>query len=364
MRLVIATFCLVLTSSVLFGQALPRPAASAPRTTEDGATTAVPTITVERQALMLRSPDGYRTAISLQAAKRVNVAARMSGTVSNVYKELGQTAMAQEEVARLDQQVRQLELDRAQTLLKVAQLEHLEGETSEFRDTRISAAQSTATLAQLQFEETQVRAPFAGTVIHLFVQPGDYVAAGSPVLTLIDGSTLTALIPVERSQAKPGDVLSLQVEGRHVDARVMALLPPPSEFESLRDLFTSLAAAHVSIDNANRALHVGQTVISDMIPRHPIAEVPNRSVLNGIEGERKVQVLREGFVRDLPVQLLGNVGDTHVFVSARFQNEDELIVTTSEPLTDGTWLRPKLEVPVEAASRLRTQPRSAQSPPF
>ncbi|MEZ5945062.1 MAG: HlyD family efflux transporter periplasmic adaptor subunit [Planctomycetaceae bacterium] len=309
----------------------------------------VQTITVERQALTLQDAARYRVPISLHAARSVVVTAQMSGVVANVYRELAQDVAAQEELVRLDQRERQLEVDEKQALYLLAVATANSGKSPGENEPRTAAAKAALDLAKLRFETTQVRSPLAGRILNIAVQEGDYVHAGSPVMTVVDASTLTTLIPVERSSTKAGDKITVQVEGKGVEAKVDAILPPPPEMEPLRDLFVSLAAAHVTIDNASGKLAVGQSVFSELIPRHPIAEVPNQSIINATEGQRKVQVLRDGFVRDLTIQLLGNVGDTHVYVSARFQEGDELIASSSEPLTDGTWLRPKLAV-LEAAA--------------
>jgi hypothetical protein len=49
-----------------------------------------------------------------------------------------------------------------------------------------------------------------------------------------------------------------------------------------------------------------------------------------------VQVIRDGFVRDVKVELLGQMGEDYVFVSGRFGLTDELVLKSSEPLLDGS----------------------------
>jgi hypothetical protein len=91
-------------------------------------------------------------------------------------------------------------------------------------------------------------------------------------------------------------------------------------------------------------------VYSDLIPRHPVVESPTAAIGNSADGQRKVQVIREGFVRDVPVQLLGQSGDTHVFVTGRFGPTDELVVKSSAELLDGTRVVQATEDPVAGAS--------------
>ena len=360
----LSLFCLSLIASATWAQ----PAPSSSATPTISAKSELPTVTIERAALTPRSPDQYRTPLYLKAQRTVRVAAQRSGVVDNVYKKLGDKVTAQEEFVQLNLKQAELQRDRANALLRAAQLEALSGAAKEIGEARVAAANADVELAELQLEACHVRAPFAGIVMELIVQPGNFVRAGDHVFTVADSSVLTALVPIERSQVKIGDTLTLQVEGRRANAKVEAILPPPAELEPLRDLFNSLAVASVVIENRSNEWSVGQTILSDLIPRHPIVEVANQAVLNGAEGERKVQVLREGFVRSLPVQLLGNVGDTHVFVSGRFQAGDELITSSSTPLSDGTWLRPRLEVEGPAKSDAATPgsptPKPVTAPSF
>jgi hypothetical protein len=52
-----------------------------------------------------------------------------------------------------------------------------------------------------------------------------------------------------------------------------------------------------------------------------------------------LQVLRENVVRDLNVRILGKVGTDDLYVSGRFVNGDEVIVSSTRALADGTPLR-------------------------
>jgi hypothetical protein len=55
-----------------------------------------------------------------------------------------------------------------------------------------------------------------------------------------------------------------------------------------------------------------------------------------------VQVLREDVVRDIPIQPLGQPTAERVLVSGSFVEGDELIVSASRELADGTQIRPTL----------------------
>ena len=110
-------------------------------------------------------------------------------------------------------------------------------------------------------------------------------------------------------------------------------------FDPLRELTVSPASAVVSVDNSSGKFHAGQTVYSELIPLTPVALVPSACVSNVPDGNRKVKVLRDNVIRDIIVRILAKVGTESVFVSARFNEGDEVIISSSRELADGTPLR-------------------------
>jgi hypothetical protein len=160
------------------------------------------------------------------------------------------------------------------------------------------------------------------------------------MMTFGDPSRMQIEIPVNRKTVKPGDSIKLRVEDKTVQGRVEAVLPLAERFKSLRELANSVASAIIILDNPNGQFKTGQAVYVELIPRHPVIEIPTASLANQPNGKRRVQIVRDYVVRDIEIQLLGQVGVDRVFVSGAFSNRDELIVSTSQTLADGTQIRP------------------------
>ena len=184
-----------------------------------------------------------------------------------------------------------------------------------------------------------IRGPFNGEIQRVDVVEGQFVRAGEKLATLIDPSRLVVEVPVERANATPGSNVDIKVEETPVKARVETVMALADKFDPLRELTVSPASAIVSVENTQGKLFAGQTVYSDLIPLAPVALVPSGSISNAEEGNRKVQVLRENVIRNLPVKILAKVGNDSVFVSGRFNEGDEVIVSTTRELADGTPLR-------------------------
>jgi hypothetical protein len=101
----------------------------------------------------------------------------------------------------------------------------------------------------------------------------------------------------------------------------------------------SAALASVTLKNSEGAFKSGQTVYSPLVPREPIADVPNACIGNVGDGSHKVQVLRDNTVRDVAIATLAPVGVDRSFVSGPFREGDEVIESASQELADGTVVR-------------------------
>lgn len=311
-------------------------------------------VVIERMALDVRSPETYRVSLQLEPVQSIRLVARVDGVIDSVAVKPGEQVSAQEEVVRFQAGVRQTELERAQAAFQLARLEQeaaAEGPGSELAAARLDLAKLDLQIAEQRLEHLVVRAPFDGTISRVHVTEGQFVRAGEPLATLADLNKLAVSIPVSRNDVHVGDRIDVQVEDKTVAGEVVRMLPLAEEFEPLRDLFLTIATARVVVDGAG--LSAGQAVSSEMIPRQPVAEVPTAALSATNDGRRKVQVVREEFVRDVMVQLHGQNGEGHIFVSGRFEPTDELIVESSRSLLEGTRIVPSAAGEFEQAPARR-----------
>ena len=316
---------------------------------------------IERVSLALRDPATYHVTMELEPATSVRLVARVDGVIHRVLAERGEAVSREEEVVRLESGLCELELERAKAALQLAQHESEfaeGGPSSIIASDRVRVAELDVQIAEHRQDDTRTRVPFDGTITAIHVVPGQVVRSGDPLVTLSDLSQLTVDVPVSRPDVDEGAPFELRVEEQAVTGQITHLLPLAEEFHRLRDLFLSVTTARITVDNQAGELSVGQTVHSDFVPRHPVAEIPTAALLNADDGQRKVQVIREGYVRDVPIQLLGQDGDEYVFVSGRFGPADELVVKTSAELLDGTRVVPSTSEFQPAPTQQRRRPSS------
>ncbi|MEZ6058265.1 MAG: HlyD family efflux transporter periplasmic adaptor subunit [Planctomycetaceae bacterium] len=292
-------------------------------------------VVIERAPLMLRPPSTYDIPLKLQPGREVTLVAMADGVVVSVMaKPGGQKVLSGSEIVRIDARIRQLELERAKAALAVA-VEEEKGAAGSVTKARVAVAEKDVEIAELNLELTSVRVPFEGHLYSLPVVEGAYVRRGDPLATITDATRLVAEVPIDRNAFKVGDMIELKVEETTVQGKLTAIVPLSPRFDPLRGLFQSVAGGIVEIDNAGDRFLTGQTVYSPMIPRNTVTEVGMTVIRSTEDGTRTVQVIRDGFVRNVPVVLLGQIGDGNVWVTGRFSPGDELVVRSSEPLLDG-----------------------------
>jgi multidrug resistance efflux pump len=96
------------------------------------------------------------------------------------------------------------------------------------------AAEETIRLIEEQIADTEIRAPFSGTVTHKVVETGEVVSPGAPIVTLANLSTATLTLYVsgnDLSRVRLGQRVQVRVDGdtRTFDGTV-SYISPSAEF--------------------------------------------------------------------------------------------------------------------------------------
>ena len=310
------------------------------------------TVSIQREAITLRHPRDYYVPLNLKPVRLLKVSAPVDGIVHSVDVKPGDMPTSKTVLVRLDSSIPEAEVNRAEAALELAKQEqkNATGKNSTIAKAQVDLAEAELVIAKIKLEQTIIRAPFKGEIFRSFTSPGAFVRAGEPLIELGDSSRLQVEIPLQREQAKKGASINLNVEEQTVQATVDQVLPLAPQFEKLRDLANSISSAVVILDNKKNQYRPGQSVSVALIPRYSIAEIPTVSVMNTPDGIRKIQIVRKNVIRDLTPQILGQIGPERLFVSAAFNKDDEIIVSTSQPLPDGTQVQPKLTVGTTEAS--------------
>jgi HlyD family secretion protein len=135
---------------------------------------------------------------------------------------------------------------------------------------QIQAAGAGVALARAGVEDTRVSAPFTGTVLQRLVEPGEVVAAGTPLVTLVDLSKLHAKVYIaehDLGKVKVGDPARVYADAfpaRHFGARVAAVSQhaefTPRDVHMKDERVKLVFAVRLAIENPEGVLKPGMPV--------------------------------------------------------------------------------------------------------
>lgn len=296
---------------------------------------------VETTPIRLMSPDPYQVTAVLEPVRYVKLVAPFDGQIRSVDARLGVMVRESQELVQFDSTEANARVRIATAELKAKQAGAGAGMAPAARSD-IDAAEARVELAKAAQERCSVRAPFAGRVVDVPVYPGQFVLRGTPLVELADTSSLRTTLPADRRNVTVGSTITVTVEEQDAQCKVQAILPLHDSYAILRELATPFASAVVVFPNTRGQLDAGLRARPAGVPSMPLANIPRRAVrpddLRGAASSM-VQVIRNEYVTNIPVHVLGSIGPERVQVSGQFRSADALIVGTSIPLAPGTLVR-------------------------
>jgi len=208
-------------------------------------TVAVPSVQLAPEnvakAVVSRLTSGPAISGQLTPAREATVRAQVGGSLVRLTVDKGQPVQAGAEIARIASrdledslQSARVGVKSAETSLALAQSERqrtenlVKGGALAARDLELAqsavsnaeaalaAAKSRERSAAQQIEDTSIRAPFAGIVSDRPASAGDVVSPGTPIVTIIDPSSLRleALVPSDAiASVQPGAPVQFSIRG-------------------------------------------------------------------------------------------------------------------------------------------------------
>jgi len=321
---------------------------------------ALPPVKVETALVEHQKMPRYLTLTgSVSADRQSDIAANVSGRVTNTYVErgmpvkLGQiiavvdsraagfqavAAVAQSQAAQTQVQQAKQDCDRADTLFSQGALAKSEYERLKSQCTaqlyQANAAQANADLANKAAGDTIIRAPFDGIIGERFINVGEYVQPPSRVASVF------AINPVRVTLSVPEPAVALVKEGQALNLRVSSF--PDREFLAIvrfvspalrtntRDLIVEATAK-----NADGSLRPGMFATA----RLSVGEEEQPTVpVSAIRAEGTVKrmfLARNGQAFEVVVQT-GIEKDGRIAVLEPLSAGDKVIVSPPAGLQDGS----------------------------
>lgn len=244
------------------------------------------------------------------------------------------------------------DLDTAQAALVQAQAaydaaaKHLESVRSVSREAALKAAQGQLTSAlgkfkgaeaQVQFSE--IRSPIDGVVTDRPLFAGETANPGTPLITVMETTTLLAKAHIAQSLAqemKVGDDAKVHVPGiaEPIPAKVSLISPALDPGSTTLEVW-------LKIDNKSGMLKVGTPVKADIngITLPKVLKVPASAIFAAQDGSRSVMVVgSDGAAHRKPVTL-GIKGEDDVQITGGITADDFVITTGAYGIDDGTKVK-------------------------
>jgi len=161
-----------------------------------------PAIDVEVEAARRMDWQSRLPAIgTLKASQGIDLSVEIAGTITDVQFQSGEKVSKGQAIVLLDSEMEQASLASAEADLTLSRLEFQRARSlldrqaisrSEYDRLNAESQKAAASVAQLRasLAKKRVLAPFSGTIGIRQVDVGDYIAAGTPIATLQDLSTL------------------------------------------------------------------------------------------------------------------------------------------------------------------------------
>jgi RND family efflux transporter MFP subunit len=225
------------------------------------------------------------------------------------------------------------QLDTAESNLQVAEGRYQDAlEEVRNRQAVLAQRRSELELARQQLADTVVAAPVDGAVSQRQTSPGEYLAVGAPMATLVRIHPLRLRVSVPEREApgvRIGQTVRLTIDGDPTvyTGRVVRLAPIVQELN--RTL-----AVEAEVPNERGALRAGAFARVDIVTdaAQPIVTVP-ASALVVFAGVEKVLVVRDGKTTELRVQTGRRLGEEIEIVDGL--KRGEFVVDRPGNLTGG-----------------------------
>jgi len=203
---------------------------------------------------------------------------------------------------------------------------------------QLTSAQGKYKGAQVQLSYTEIRSPIDGVVTDRPVWPGETSPSGTPLLTIMDTSSVVARAHIPQEEAallKPGDPATIiAAEVPPVSGKVIIVSPA-------LDAGSTTVQVWVEADNQSGALRPGSTVQLKIVVRtleNAIA-IPEEALLKSPEGATVVMVVdNQGKAHKREVMTGIDTGD-QVQITKGLQAGEIVVTTGAYGLPDGTQVK-------------------------
>ncbi len=234
-------------------------------------------------------------------------------------------------------------LTQAKSQYEIAAM-HMAALQSAGKKQQLKSAEGQLTSAKGKYEGaaallgySEVRTPIDGVVTDRPTYPGETPAPGTPLLTVMDTSSVTARAHIPQDQAvqlKPGDAATVSAPGDLHGTGKVTLISPALDPNS------TTVEVWIETPNPDGRLRPGTTVTVEMLARtvDDAVVVPASALLKTTKGATTVMIVKDGRAQQVEVETGIREGD-RVQLTKGLSGGETVIVRGSYGLPDKTRVK-------------------------
>lgn len=195
--------------------------------------------------------------------------------------------------------------------------------------------------ARIRVGDTNVKATISGIVNQRFIEPGSFVAPGTPMFEIVNVSNLKLRVDVDESQIinyKVGDKIKVKASvypDKMFDGTITFIAPKASSSLNF--------PVDIQVNNSSNELRAGMygtavfSTMNESIEPTPILTIERKAFVGGLNN-REIFVVENGKVKLKKIQIGRNFGDLIEVLDGL--NENDVVVTTGHiNLNDGATVK-------------------------
>lgn len=296
--------------------------------------------------------------------RTVTLTALLDGQVQSMLVQKGQVVQAGQVLAELDpreanalfskaQAVVAQEQDRVEQLTRkltrLNQVSRMGGESVQAVDdaeaalsaarAQLRVAEAELRVAQIHQEKIAISAPFDGVITEKVTEVGQWVEAGTKLLTLVANAGREIEANVDAADSglvASGQAVSISCDaypGRSWSEQIQWIAP--ALMENNKEAINTFAV-RMSLGDSAPPLLLGQQVDVTIITaqRENVLKLPYGALIDNEDANRQVAIMEAGQVRFLPVEI-GIEDLSHVEITAGLEPGMQVILPEGKTLTAG-----------------------------
>ena len=297
---------------------------------------------------------------TIEAKRQANISAKVPGRVAEVHVQLGDYVTANQLLVELEKSDFQNQNKQAKALLAQAEVNYKQSKDNyermqklfaeklisqqqfdaaqmqfEVAEAQLKQAQAGAEVSDSQLNNTEIRAPFSGYIGFCKVNPGEIVAQGIPLMSVVDLSKVYVLINLSDSyigQIKKGQKVQVSLQAYPDDVfsgKVVQIAPAA-------DMMTKTFPIRIEVDNQKQKCKAGMLahVKFNFNERKDVLQIPAEAVIDEI-GNKAVYVI-QGNIARRKVITPGITDGKMLEVVAGLKADEKVVIIGQSNLSDGT----------------------------